>query len=279
MTETPPHDARWRVRTFCRVGWTIASIFVVEAAVCGLATVPVLLLWMWLVEWTTSASVLRTIVFSVSIVPSYILFALCLMTLSPIATRITGARTPRNAEMRLSEMGWPLMTWARYVAATHVVRQLAGPLFRGSPIWTAYLRLNGARIGRRVYVNTLFISDHNLLEFGDDVVIGSEVHISGHVVEGDTGFLFHVDLGLALADREQALRPAHAFREEAPEGEEEQHGDDPRQHGREEAALDLARETYLRRLEIGDQPRIVHFHRRKVVFLPCHRADRGEAFR
>ena len=184
MTETPPHDARWRVRTLCRVGWTIASIFVVEAAVCGLATVPVLLLWMWLVEWTTSASVLRTIVFSVSIVPSYILFALCLMTLSPIATRITGARTPRNAEMRLSEMGWPLMTWARYVAATHVVRQLAGPLFRGSPIWTAYLRLNGARIGRRVYVNTLFISDHNLLEFGDDVVIGSEVHISGHIVEG-----------------------------------------------------------------------------------------------
>jgi acetyltransferase-like isoleucine patch superfamily enzyme len=76
------------------------------------------------------------------------------------------------------------MTWARYMAATHVVRQLAGPLFRGSPIWTAYLRLNGARIGRRVYVNTLFISDHNLLEFGDDVVIGAEAHISGHTVEG-----------------------------------------------------------------------------------------------
>jgi acetyltransferase-like isoleucine patch superfamily enzyme len=34
-----------------------------------------------------------------------------------------------------------------------------------------------------VYVNSLFISDHNLLEFGDDVVIGSEVHLSGHTVE------------------------------------------------------------------------------------------------
>ena len=60
----------------------------------------------------------------------------------------------------------------------------AGLLFRGSPIWTAYLRLNGACIGRRVYVNTLFVSDYNLLEFGDDVVIGAEVHISGHTVEG-----------------------------------------------------------------------------------------------
>jgi acetyltransferase-like isoleucine patch superfamily enzyme len=56
-------------------------------------------------------------------------------------------------------------------------------MFRGSPIWTTYLRLNGARIGQRVYVNTLFISDHNLLELGENVVIGSEVHISGHTVE------------------------------------------------------------------------------------------------
>ena len=28
------------------------------------------------------------------------------------------------------------------------------------------------------------MSDHNLLEFGDDVVIGGDVHLSGHAVEG-----------------------------------------------------------------------------------------------
>jgi serine acetyltransferase len=54
-------------------------------------------------------------------------------------------------------------------------------------MWTAYLRLSGAKIGRRVYVNTLAISDHNLLEIGDDVVIGDAVHMSGHTVEA--GFL------------------------------------------------------------------------------------------
>jgi acetyltransferase-like isoleucine patch superfamily enzyme len=43
--------------------------------------------------------------------------------------------------------------------------------------------MNGARIGRRVFINTLSIADHNLLEFGDDVVIGADVHISGHTVE------------------------------------------------------------------------------------------------
>jgi carbonic anhydrase/acetyltransferase-like protein (isoleucine patch superfamily) len=61
---------------------------------------------------------------------------------------------------------------------------IAGTLFRGSPVWTAYLRLAGARLGRRVYVNSLAVTDYNLLEFGDDVVIGDDVHVSGHTVEG-----------------------------------------------------------------------------------------------
>jgi acetyltransferase-like isoleucine patch superfamily enzyme len=70
------------------------------------------------------------------------------------------------------------------MVATHIVRVFAGALFRGSPVWTAYVRLAGARAGRRVYVNSLAVTDFNLLEFGDDVVIGDEVHLSGHTVEG-----------------------------------------------------------------------------------------------
>jgi acetyltransferase-like isoleucine patch superfamily enzyme len=34
-----------------------------------------------------------------------------------------------------------------------------------------------------VYVNSLAVTDYNLLEFGDDVVIGDDVHVSGHTVE------------------------------------------------------------------------------------------------
>ena len=86
--------------------------------------------------------------------------------------------------MRIADMEWPLLNWVRHVVAIHLVRTLAGTLFRGSPVWTAYLRLSGARLGRRVYVNSLSISDYNLLDFGDDVVIGADAHISGHTVEG-----------------------------------------------------------------------------------------------
>jgi acetyltransferase-like isoleucine patch superfamily enzyme len=173
-----------RAAVIWRVGWTVAAIVIVEATVCGLAATPVLWLWLWLIEWAaTAAAVGRITLFSLAAVPSYILFALGLMAWSALATRITGARTPPNVDMRIADLDWPLLAWARYMAAIHLVRVLAGTLFRGSPIWTAYLRLNGARIGRRVYVNTTFISDHNLLDFGDDVVIGADAHISGHTVE------------------------------------------------------------------------------------------------
>ena len=59
----------------------------------------------------------------------------------------------------------------------------AGSLFHATPLWILYLRLNGARVGRGVYVNSLALVDHNLLEFGDSTVIGSGVFLSGHTVE------------------------------------------------------------------------------------------------
>ena len=57
------------------------------------------------------------------------------------------------------------------------------------------LRWNGASIGRGVYINSLSISDHNMLEFGDGVVIGEHVHLSGHTVEGGVVKTGHVRLG------------------------------------------------------------------------------------
>jgi acetyltransferase-like isoleucine patch superfamily enzyme len=165
-----------------RVGWTVAQIVVLELAVCGVAALPSVALWMRVIGPEHRTSV-RLVLSALLIIPSYALFALMLMGCSALATRLTGARTPPDAELRIRDMEWPLLRWVRYMVAGHVVRVLAGGLFRGSPIWTAYLRLNGARIGRGVYVNTLSIADHSLLSLGDAVVIGADVHVSGHTVE------------------------------------------------------------------------------------------------
>jgi acetyltransferase-like isoleucine patch superfamily enzyme len=178
-----------------RVGCTLVCIVIVELVVCAAAALPVVAAWTVLAARLPLDPLLRTVVFAAALIPSYTAFALCLMAASAAANRLTGARTPADATMRIADMGWPLMRWARYMVASHLVRLLAGSLFRGSPIWTAYLRLNGATLGKRVYVNSLFVSDHNLLEFGDDVVIGGEVHLSGHTVEGGVVKTGRVRLG------------------------------------------------------------------------------------
>ena len=144
---------------------------------------PIAIIWSYLAS-IPAAPIARAIAIAVLAAPSYAVFALMLMPVSAIVTRALGWHTPPDAEMRIADVGWPLLRWVRYMASIHLVRFAAGQLLRGTPVWSGYLRLCGARIGKRVYVNTLGLSDYNLLEFGDDVVIGADVHIAGHTVEG-----------------------------------------------------------------------------------------------
>ena len=171
------------IRRYLRVAWTAFRIVVVQALVCGVAITPVMLLWQWL-DMQELRPAAQIVVQSLLIVPSYVLFAMALLIVSPAATWMARLRTPNDVTLRIADLEWPLLRWVEYMTAAHIVRVLAGALFRGSPLWSFYLRLNGARIGRGVYVNSLSVSDHNLLEFGDRVVIGADVHLSGHTVEG-----------------------------------------------------------------------------------------------
>ena len=164
-----------------RVAWTVATLAIAEVVVCGVSALPVLAIWSYLFTVTAPHPVLRVVVFSAAAVPSYIAFALCLTIVSPVAIRTLRWHTPPDRDMRIADMGWPLLRWVRYAASIHVARVLAGTLFRGSPIWTLHLRLNGARLGTQVYVNSLSVSDYNLLECGDDVVIGGATNRCGAV--------------------------------------------------------------------------------------------------
>ena len=171
------------VRRWARVTWTLLSGFAVESIVFGLAVFPAAVFWEWHLTWPVPGEWARIVVLAMVFVPAYLLFAVALMLFSAAATRLLGWRTPAEAKMRIRDLEWPLLDWVRYTALTHVCRLFAGTLFRATPIWTMYLRLNGARIGHGVYINTLAASDHNLLEFGAGTVIGSDVHIAGHTVE------------------------------------------------------------------------------------------------
>ncbi len=213
-----------------RIGWAIASFLAVQILVCGLAAAPVVVAWIGLLRATRAwPDLARTAVLAAGLGPSYLAFALLLMVASVVVLRLVGWRAPVDAVMPVAGVGWPVLTWARAGGSAHLVRLISGSLLRGSPVWTAYLRLSGARLGRRVYVNSLAVSDYNLLEFGDDVVIGADAHISGHTVEAGVvrtgrvrlgrgviiGVGSVVDIGVVIGDEAQigalSLVPKHTM--------------------------------------------------------------------
>jgi acetyltransferase-like isoleucine patch superfamily enzyme len=185
----------WSRSAAFRFAWTILSAFVVESLIFGLAILPAAIFWQWHFSWTISAPWLRIVLLAMSFLPAYLLFAVTLMALSALAMRWLGWRPPARAELLISNLDWSLANWARYGISSHIVRVLAGPAFRNTPVWVWYMRLNGARIGRRCWVNSLDITDHCLLDFGDDVVIGAGVHLSGHTVDRGVVRIAPVRLG------------------------------------------------------------------------------------
>jgi acetyltransferase-like isoleucine patch superfamily enzyme len=219
MSGSEPNTAhvhqRWSPGAVSRFVWTLASVFVVESLVFGVAALPAILFFQWHMTWPIDSSLINMLVLVMALVPSYAIFAVLLMALSAGAMRVLGWRPVAPAEMVIAELGWPLCNWARYQISTHIVAYFAGGLLRATPVWSAYMRWNGARFGRRVWVNSLGVSDHCLLEFGDDVVIGAGVHLSGHTVErgvvrtapvrigaGSTvGVNAHVEIGADIGPR------------------------------------------------------------------------------
>ncbi len=188
-------EPRRRMVHFWRIAWTVSTFVLVEIVVCGLSALPVVILWWRLAGILSSRPRLQIVVLTCALIPSYIIFALALLVVSPLVLRLLRWHTPADTETRIADVDWPLLHFARYAAANHVARLLAGTFFRGSPIWTFHMRLAGARLGRRVYVNSLELNDYNLLEFEDDVVIGADAHISGHTVEGGIVKTGRVHLG------------------------------------------------------------------------------------
>ncbi len=166
-----------------RLAWSIASLFVVESLVFGVSLLPAVLFWQWHLTWQLEPPWFRVFVLSMAAIPAYLVFAVAFMMLSALAMRIAGWRPPRRAEVRIDAFEWPMLDWIRYTISFHMVRVFSGSFLRTTPLWVLYMRLNGARLGRRVWVNSLDVTDHCMLEFGDDVVIGGGVHLSGHTVE------------------------------------------------------------------------------------------------
>jgi len=210
---TTRHDA-WTPHQAVRFVWTIVSVFVVESLIVGFAALPTVTFFAWHASIDISPGWLKVLIVSMSIIPSYVIFAIALMALSATTMRLLGWRPPANGSLEIAKLPPELCNWARYMISTYVVRTLVGPFTQATLVWTWYMRMNGAKVGKRVWVNSLGVTDHCNIELGDDVVIGAGVHMSAHTVErgvvhlapvrvgsGSTiGINSHIQIGVEISD-------------------------------------------------------------------------------
>ncbi len=81
---------------------------------------------------------------------------------------------------------WSLFVW-RVELVNALYEFLAGPLaldaLRGTPLLPWYFRLLGARIGRRVYVQTIGLLEFDLVQVGDRVALNDDCILQTHLFE------------------------------------------------------------------------------------------------
>jgi non-ribosomal peptide synthetase-like protein len=113
----------------------------------------------------------------------FLYIAFCLasgLSVAAIKWIVVGRYRPTTAPL------WSIFVWrSELVTATYenlAVPNLLEPL-RGTFWLPAYLRLLGCRIGKRCYIDTTDITEHDLVDIGDDVALNDLAGLQTHLFE------------------------------------------------------------------------------------------------
>jgi non-ribosomal peptide synthetase-like protein len=130
--------------------------------------------------------------------------ALVIAYVAAVKHHVVGTYRPRTAPL-----------WDEFVRRSEFVTGLyeaaavpAGlDLLTGTPFLPGALRLLGARIGRRVWLATTYLTEFDLVEVGDDAAVGREVSLQTHLFEDRVMKLstVRVEAGATVGDRSIVL--------------------------------------------------------------------------
>lgn len=159
------------------------GLFAEAALAIGLAATPGVHLWLFVFEhFRESALWLQVPVLCVAGALAYFTFGIALLLVIAALRWVTFATgTPLGTYPYIS---WKGYQWASYNALILIVRFSFVNWLRATPINVFFYRMMGLKAGARVQVNTAVVADCNLIELGDDTVIGGDVTLVAHAVEG-----------------------------------------------------------------------------------------------
>ncbi len=127
-----------------------------------------------------------------------------------LLTPIVGLLLALGAALAVALLKWVIMgrfepvikpLWSRYVWWNEVINgayeTIAAPVlspFIGTPIFNAYLRLLGCKVGRLAYVETTLFSEFDLVSIGDYAALNVGVVVQNHLFEDRIMKSSHVDI-------------------------------------------------------------------------------------
>jgi len=162
---------------------TVVSLFLFfeVAAIVGVALFPSVWGVLWAADHLQPGPV-KVLLLCMLGALAYFGYGLTLTVLVPIVRWVTFAiGTPLGKYPYISFKGYQ---WASYNALILIVRFSFINWIRATPFNVFFYRLMGMKVGARTQINTAVVADCNLVTVGEDSVIGGDVTLIGHAVEG-----------------------------------------------------------------------------------------------
>jgi acetyltransferase-like isoleucine patch superfamily enzyme len=172
---------------------TICGQFV-AGLICGLALVPSV----WLVSgvWRfirgDLGSLWHLLLVSSALGLGYFLYSGSLLI---VIVLIRNLFHLKNQEGRSLIFSVRIFKYAIYSFLLALARHFVLPFVRSTPVINLFYRGMGAKIGENVLIGTERIWDCDLIEIGNDCVIGGNVAINAHIGQGQKGRLRRVKIG------------------------------------------------------------------------------------
>ena len=167
-------------------------LFVEVSAVVALALFAPVSAVLWL-EPQLSPGPFKVLLMCFAGALAYFGYGLCLLVVVPVVRWVTFALgTPLGKYPYVSFRGYQ---WASYNALILIVRFSFINWIRATPFNVLFYRLMGMSVGARAQINTAVVADCNLISIGEDTVIGGDVTLIAHAVEGPNLVTARVKIG------------------------------------------------------------------------------------
>jgi acetyltransferase-like isoleucine patch superfamily enzyme len=183
MSHTHPHSPVSLLHRYAAPLHAVITIglFVQMSVLAGMAAAPGVygasLAWTATAAWSQPWRVLAGCCLGWG---AYFSYTICVIFVAAAFRVITRARSPLGT---FSYHSLPAIRWANYNALGLLVRYTCVNFIRVTPLLSLFHRMMGMRIGRRVLINTAIIADSNLIEIGDDTMIGGDATVVAHSAE------------------------------------------------------------------------------------------------